>query len=64
MIMKGLLVFLKPKRTWHDYNRFERKLWVQLFDRKKAELKKQIKDNVQCCRLAKRYADRQMRDLG
>ncbi|WP_091583306.1 hypothetical protein [Alteribacillus bidgolensis] len=62
--MKRLFVFLKPKRTWHDFNRFERKMWVQLFDRKKAELKKQIKDNVQCCRLAKRYADWQMRAMG
>ncbi|MFB4163200.1 hypothetical protein ACE1TI_05015 [Alteribacillus sp. JSM 102045] len=61
---KSLLLFLKPKRTWHDYNTFERKMWVQLFDRKRLELQKHFDDTIECCQAAKRYADRQMRAFG
>ncbi|WP_332692836.1 hypothetical protein [Halalkalibacter lacteus] len=60
MIIK-VMFFLKPKRKWHDYNYFERKMWEQLFKEKTLELQRRFGHSVNCYKLAKRYADHKMR---
>jgi hypothetical protein len=62
--MMNRMFFLKPKRTWHDYNTFERKMWGKLFKEKKSELRRRFGHTVECYKIAKRYADHQMRCLG
>ncbi|SDI80473.1 hypothetical protein [Alteribacillus bidgolensis] len=62
--MMKKVFFLKPKRTWHDYNVFERKMWAQLFTEKKSELRRRFGHSIECYRIAKRYADNEMRCLG
>ncbi|NEU30211.1 hypothetical protein GN156_05375 [bacterium LRH843] len=52
---------LKRKRTWHDYNAFERKMWGTLFSEKKSELQRRFGLSVECYKIAKQYADHQMR---
>ncbi|SDH02398.1 hypothetical protein SAMN05192534_101356 [Alteribacillus persepolensis] len=62
--MMKTLSFLKPKRSWHDYNTFERKIWVQLLNEKTSELRRRFGHSIECYRIAKRYADQQMKYLG
>ncbi|MFB4162282.1 hypothetical protein ACE1TI_00295 [Alteribacillus sp. JSM 102045] len=62
--MLTMLFFFKSKRTWHDYNDFERKMWVQLFMEKTSELQKQFGFSLEWYKIAKRYADQQLRCLG
>ncbi|MFC0561319.1 hypothetical protein [Halalkalibacter alkalisediminis] len=61
-MIKGMF-FLKRKRTWHDYNEFERKMWGRFFKEKTSELQRRFGHSVESYKLAKRYADREMRYL-